>query len=164
MSLHGPELKTWRESVHLAIPDLSRLLGIKGRTIGYWENFEDPLPPEGVLTLISQVKNALEDRLRFLRDKLADTSAPVFLAYRTQEDIELFDPTSHRAGVTPAAYRALLAQTAAGRPIRWLEADHYSRWLHETGAQDTLECRAVWATGFKPICQRNAPGGMLREE
>jgi len=146
--------------VGLSASGLGHLLGIKTRTIGYWLNFESPVPPPGVLEAISQAVFALENRLAFLREQLAQTSAPIFLVYRTLEDIKQFDPDSYRVGLTPEGHRALLWATRKGRPLRYLEAPEYARWLASTGVPDTLESRALWAQGFEPINQRNAPAGM----
>lgn len=158
--LYGPELKCWRESVGLSATGLGHLLGIKTRTIGYWEGFEDPVPPPGVLADISRVVSALENRLAFLRGEIEASSAPIFLAYRTLEDVKDMDPASYRVGVTPISYRALLWANRGGRPIRYLEVPEYRKWLRVGNTPDTLERRALWAQGFEPVNQRNAPEGM----
>ena len=158
--MYGPELKAWRESVGLSATGLGHLLGIKTRTINYWDNFETPPPPEGVQALIAEVKAALEARLALLGSQLAATSAPVLLAYRSLECIKDMDPVSYRVGVTPMSYRALLWANRCGRPLRYLEVPEYRRWMADTGVGDSLEARALWAQGFEPINQRNAPAGM----
>jgi hypothetical protein len=159
--MYGPELKAWRESVGLSATGLGHLLDVKTRTIGYWEGFEDPLPPAGVLEDISKVVSALENRLRILGSQIAATSAPILLAYRTLEDVKAMDPDSYRVGVTPMGYRAVLWANRCGRPLRYLEVPEYVRWLKANGIADSLESRALWAQGFPPINQRNAPNDML---
>lgn len=156
----GPEIKACRESLGLSASGLGQLLGVRTRTIGYWENFESPPPPPGVLEDISRVLSVLENRLLFLRGEMARTQAPVLLVYRTLEDIKQFDLESYRAGVSAEAYRAAAWGERRGRAIRYLEAPEYARWLRATGTPDSLEGRALWAQSFEPINQRNAPGGM----
>lgn len=104
--------------------------------------------------------STLQNRLLFLQTQIASTDAPVLLAYRTLEDIKDLDLESYRVGVTPEAHRALLWRARGGRPIRYLEVPEYGRWLRATGVADSLESRALWAQGFEPINQRNAPNSM----
>lgn len=162
--MHGPMLKSWLDANGLTPNDLARVLDIKVRTIKYWLNFERPAPPEGVVQLIEQFIATFEARVEYLWQQSAASLAPIFLAYRAPEDLAHFDPESFQAGITPAVYRVILWRARTGRPIRFLEAAEYSRWLSTTGVPDSLESRALWAQGFEPINQRNAPAGMLNED
>lgn len=155
--LYGPELKAWRESVGLSAADMSRLLGVKTRTVNYWEAGDDPHFSPELSGDISRAISTLENRLLFLRREIEASSVPVLLAYRSQEDVKVLDPESHLAGVTPEGYRAVLWACRAGKRIRYLEVPEYVRWLGST--PDSLENRALWAQSFEPTPQRNSPGG-----
>jgi hypothetical protein len=118
--MHGPELKSWLDSVALNSNDLGRMLDIKVRTVKYWINFEQPTPPGPVLEMIRTLVSRFEARAGELERELRTTQAPTLLAYRTLEDLAALDPQSFEAGFTPASYRALLWRNRAGRAIRFL--------------------------------------------
>lgn len=138
---------------------MAHLLGVKTRTLQYWERSDAPTLSAGILGDISRVVFYLDARLQFLRAQLVEARPEFLLAYREPDDLKQLDPDSYAVGVTPEAYQMLLWHVrealAVPMAIRYLEVPDYVRWLK--GRADSLELRDAWAKVTPPAVVRTAP-------
>jgi transcriptional regulator with XRE-family HTH domain len=149
------ELKTIREAVGLAVPDLAALADVQERTVRYWESGRNVVPDDVAqmaLDLDARLDDLVAELVAFVKDAISlRGGAPediALLRYRENADLWHFRPdfrplptTTHAALL--ARSRAALADLHVKTRIVYMDPQAYARWLD--GRADSELARSVWA-------------------
>ncbi|MDH5217470.1 MAG: DUF1870 family protein [Gammaproteobacteria bacterium] len=147
--LNAAELKTIRESLGLTSQWLADQVGVRLRTVQYWESGRNSVPQdveELLQNIDASINQSVSETLKLVSEKEANDL--VLIRYKNDEDLWHYRPdmkplpaTCHASMLSRILLK--LKEKNIECSICYMEPNEYNKWLG--GRKDTEQNRAEWA-------------------